>query len=284
MGVMHKRLYLFLAFLNIVSLALGSCGDALVTPPAPGPHQWTLTWSDEFNGPDGSAPDATKWNYDQGGGGWGNTELQTYTNHLDNAYIQGGNLVIQTKQETYINPVDGITRDYTSARLLTAGKFAQAHGRFEARLKIPYGQGMWPAFWLLGNNISTVGFPDCGEIDIMENIGSEPSIVHGGMHGPGPSGINSRTAAYTLPDNRRFADGFHLFAVEWDTNQARFYVDSTLYGTVNRSDVVAGGQWVFDHPFFIILNVAVGGSWPGSPDSTTVFPQQMRVDYVRVYQ
>ena len=283
MGVLRKRLYLVLVFLTLIILSPIGCGSRLTAPPS-GPHQWILTWSDEFDGPDGSAPDPSKWGYDQGGGGWGNLELETYTNRLDNASLQGGNLVIQVKQETYTNPVDGITRDYTSARLLTAGKFAQAHGRFEARIKIPYGQGMWPAFWLLGNNFSSVGWPNCGEIDIMENIGREPSTVHGAMHGPGPSGTNSRTAAYALPDSQRFADDFHLFAVEWDTSQARFYVDGTLYGTVNKSDFITGGQWVFDHPFFIILNVAVGGSWPGSPDSTTVFPQQMLVDYVRVYR
>lgn len=283
-----KRLFLVSGVLAILLLWLLSCGGSAPpsAPPPPPPHEWKLTWSDEFDGLDGSAPDPTKWNYDQGWGeqGWGNNELETYTNRLDNAYLQGGNLVIEAKQETYTNPADGITKDYTSARLKTEGLFAQAYGRFEARLKVPYGQGMWPAFWLLGNNIVSVGWPTCGEIDVMENIGREPSTVYGSIHAPSSSGTNSHSAAYTLPSGQHFSDDFHVFALEWDATQVRFYVDGHLYQTVHKSDVTAGGQWVFDLPFFIILNVAVGGSWPGSPDATTVFPQQMLVDYVRVYQ
>jgi len=177
-----------------------------------------------------------------------------------------------------------VTRNYTSARLKTQGLFSQAYGRFEARIKIPAGQGMWPAFWMLGNDITSVGWPKCGEIDIMENIGKEPGTVHGSLHGPSTSGPTSDlSAAFSLPAGQNFAGDFHLYAVEWEPGTIRFYVDTNLYATFTSSQWPAGGAWVFDHPFFIILNVAVGGSWPGSPDSTTVFPQQMLVDYVRVY-
>ena len=143
---------------------------------------------------------------------------------------------------------------------------------------------MWPAFWMLGNNISTAAWPTCGEIDIMENIGKEPGTVHGSLHGPGTaSGTSDATSIFRLPPPQAFADDFHLYAVEWEPGVVRFYVDSNLYGTFTESQWPTGGSWVFDRAFFIILNVAVGGTWPGSPDSTTVFPQQMLVDYVRVY-
>jgi beta-glucanase (GH16 family) len=244
---------------------------------------WKLIWSDEFSTPDGSTPDLKKWTYDLGGKGWGNHELESYTNRPENARIEKGNLVITAQKETY-TAADGITRDYTSARLKTQGLFTQTYGRIEARIKIPEGQGMWPAFWMLGEDIPTVGWPKCGEIDIMENIGKEPGTVHGSMHGPNTAGPTSDlTAAFRLPAGQNFANDFHIYAVEWEPDTVRFYVDSNLYATFNSSQWPAGGTWVFDHPFFIILNVAVGGSWPGSPDTTTVFPQQMLVDYVRVY-
>ncbi|HEV1993280.1 MAG TPA: glycoside hydrolase family 16 protein [Candidatus Acidoferrum sp.] len=267
------------------ALLLFSCGGGatLQPPPATG---FTLVWSDEFNGADGSSPDASKWTYDTGvgGNGWGNNELETYTNRTKNAQIQGGNLVITAAKETYADPSDSVTRNYTSARLKTQGLFSQAYGRFEARIKIPAGQGMWPAFWMLGNNISSVSWPKCGEVDIMENIGKEPGTVHGSLHGPSTvSQTSDATAAFSLPASQKFADDFHLYAVEWEPGTVRFYVDANLYGTFTQSQWSAGGTWTFDHPFFIILNVAVGGDWPGSPDNTTVFPQQMLVDYVRVY-
>jgi beta-glucanase (GH16 family) len=244
---------------------------------------WTLVWSDEFDGPTGSAVDSSKWSFDIGGKGWGNNELETYTSRPANSHLEGGRLAIKVLKETFTGP-DKITRNYTSARLLTKNKFSQAYGRFEARIKIPFGQGIWPAFWMLGDNINTAGWPACGEIDIMENIGREPSIIHGTFHGPGYSGANGVGAAYALSNGQKFADDFHTFAVEWEPNVMRFYVDGLLYETRTPSDLPAGKSWVFDHPFFIILNVAVGGNWPGNPDATTVFPQQMLVDYVRVYQ
>ena len=245
--------------------------------------RWRLKWKDEFDGPTGSTIDSSKWSFDIGGNGWGNNELETYTSRTANAHLEGGSLVIKALHETFTGP-DKITRNYTSARLLTKNKFSQVYGRFEARIRVPYGQGIWPAFWMLGDNIATVHWPTCGEIDIMENIGKEPSIVHGTFHGPGYSGGKGVSAAFTLTGGRKFADDFHVFAVEWEPNVMRFYVDGNLYKTRTPADLPAGTSWVFDHPFFIILNVAVGGGWPGNPDATTVLPQQMLVDYVRVYQ
>jgi beta-glucanase (GH16 family) len=266
----------------LLPAVFGSFLSARPTAYADSPTVWKLVWSDEFDGPAGSAVDSNKWAFDVGGNGWGNNELETYTSRTANAYRDGGQLVIKALKETLTGP-DNITRNYTSARLLTRNKFSQAYGRFEARIKIPYGQGIWPAFWMLGDNIGTAGWPNCGEIDIMENIGKEPTIVHGTFHGPGYSGGNGVTAAYSLPSGQ-FSDDFHTFAVEWEPNVMRFYVDGLLYKTRTPADLPAGTTWVFDHPFFIILNVAVGGAWPGNPDATTVFPQQMLVDYVRIYQ
>lgn len=266
-------------------MLLLSCGGGatLEPPPLPPSSGWTLAWSDEFSGADGSAPDPSKWTYDLGGKGWGNSELECYTNRAQNAQIQGGNLIITAQKEAFTCS-DGTASSYTSARLKTQGLFSQAYGRFEARIKIPAGQGMWPAFWMLGNNISSTGWPDCGEIDIMENIGKEPGTVHGSLHGPSTSGPTSdATASFSLPAGQTFADGFHVYAVEWEPGTVRFYLDSNLYATFTQAQWPAGGTWVFDHPFFLLLNVAVGGSWPGSPDNTTQFPQQMLVDYVRVY-
>jgi beta-glucanase (GH16 family) len=244
---------------------------------------WTLVWSDEFDGPRGSPVNSSKWSFDLGGNGWGNDELETYTSRTANSDVEGGLLVIRALKETFTGH-DRMTRNYTSARLLTKNRFSQLYGRFEARIKIPFGQGIWPAFWMLGDNIDTAHWPNCGEIDIMENIGKEPSIVHGTLHGPGYSAGSGVSTAYTLPSGRKFSDDFHTFTVEWEPNVIRFYVDGILYKTRTPADLPAGTSWVFDHPFFIILNVAVGGGWPGNPDATTVFPQRMLVDYVRVYQ
>jgi beta-glucanase (GH16 family) len=177
---------------------------------------------------------------------------------------------------------DGIRRSYTSARLSTEHHFSKKYGRFEARIQLPKGQGVWPAFWLLGEDFSTAGWPACGEIDIMENVGKEPATVRGTLHGPGYSGENPLTTAYALPRGR-FSDGFHVFAVEWEPEAIRFYVDGELFATKTPADLPAGSRWVFDHPFFILLNLAVGGNLPGHPDDSTVFPQRMLVDYVRVY-
>ncbi|HEV8629331.1 MAG TPA: family 16 glycosylhydrolase, partial [Thermoanaerobaculia bacterium] len=242
---------------------------------------WQLVWADEFNAPDGAEIDRAKWVPEVGGNGWGNNELEFYRDDPANAHLESGVLVITAVNESYTS--GGVSRNYTSARLKTQGTFEQPFGRFEARIQVPYGQGIWPAFWMLGNDISTIGWPACGEIDVMENIGREPTVVHGTAHGPGYSGANGIGAPYSLPDGAPFADDFHIYAVEWEPEAIRWYVDEALYRTLTPADLPAGARWAFDHPFFMLLNLAVGGGWPGSPDATTVFPQQMLVDYVRVY-
>lgn len=252
-------------------LASATLALAVCAPTAP-PTEWRLVWHDEFDGP---ALDNTQWVRETGGGGWGNAELEFYTARPENARLADGHLIIEARQEPFGN------RQYTSARLKTEGLRAWTYGRIEARIRIPRGQGLWPAFWMLGDQCERVGWPACGEIDIMENIGREPVRVHGTVHGPGYSGAQGVSAARDLGSGA-FADDYHVYAVAWEAEAIRWYVDDTLYATVTPKDLP--GRWVFDHPFFIILNVAVGGQWPGSPDSTTVFPQAMLVDYVRVYQ
>jgi len=256
--------------------AVGQTKDSQ-TPPS----GWNLAWSDEFNGPDGSQVDSSKWVMETGGGGWGNDELEYYTTRPQNSFVHDGNLVIKALEEKYTG-ADGVSRNYTSARLKSQGKFSQKYGRFEARIKIPKGQGIWPAFWMMGEDIDKVQWPTCGEIDIMENIGKEPAIVHGTIHGPGYSGDHGISAAFSFPTEQRFADDYHVYAVEWEPETIRFYVDDHLYATRTPADLPKGSKWVYDHPFFILLNVAVGGGWPGNPDATSVFPQMMLVDYVRV--
>lgn len=265
--------------------AAGSSGGAGGDPLA----GWVLTWSDEFNGADGSAVDASKWIHDVGGGGWGNSELEYYTNATQNAVVQGGNLVITAttagaSSYTCSYPSSGPCK-YTSARLLSKGKFSQKYGRLEARIQIPEGQGIWPAFWMLGANIDSVNWPSCGEIDIMENIGKEPSINHGSLHMPasGSTTDSQLTGMFTLAGGAKLGDAFHTYAIEWSSSAIKFYVDDMLYETQTPQNAT-GRTWEFDQPFFFILNVAVGGTWPGAPDSTTTFPQTMKVDWVRAYQ
>jgi beta-glucanase (GH16 family) len=237
-----------------------------------------LVWSDEFNGPANSAPDPTKWTFDIGAGGWGNDELEYYTERRKNVYQDGnGNLVIKALNQKYKGS------NYTSARLLTQGLFTQLYGRIEARIQLPFGQGIWPAFWMLGDNINAVNWPTCGEVDIMENIGNQPSTNNGTVHGPGYSGAGGLTAAYTLPNGEVFSADYHVFAIDWSPTAISFSVDGNVYATKTPSDMPSGDTWVFTHPFFILLNMAVGGDYPGNPNSTTVFPQTMLVDYVRVY-
>jgi len=263
-------------------LATGTTCDS--TPPAPAAP--VLVWQDEFDGPKGATFDRTKWVADTGGSGFGNQEREFYTTRPENVALDGdGHLVITALAE----PVSTSYRcwygscRYTSTRLKTQGLFAWTHGRFEARIRVPRGQGMWPAFWMLGANIDTVGWPKSGEIDIMENIGREPGMVHGTMHGPGYSGAGGIGKPFSLPSGS-FADDFHVFAVEWRPYDVRWYVDGSLYHQMTPSNIPSGTQWAFEHPFFLLLNLAVGGAWPGDPDASTSFPQQMVVDYVRVYK
>ena len=238
-----------------------------------------LVMQDEFD-TDG-VPNKAIWGYDIGngnsntGGGWGNNELQYYTNRTENVKVENGYLLITAQKEAYKGS------SYTSARLLTKGLFEQTYGRFEARIKLPYGQGIWPAFWLLGANSDEVTWPQCGEIDIMEYRGQEPTKVLGTVHGPGYSGGTAITKSYSLL-NDRFDTGFHIFGIEWGPDYINYYVDNVLYNQITPSNVK--GEWVFDHPFYIIINLAVGGNFVGAPNSETVFPQTMLVDYVRVYK
>lgn len=262
---------LFLVILTVIPLGI----NAQINGAASNLPQWKLVWNDEFNGPDGSPVDPAKWEYDLGGWGWGNEEAEYYTDRTKNVYQENGFLVIQALRENY----EG--REYTSGRIKTKGRFELLYGRIEARIKLPFGQGIWPAFWMLGNDIDTNNWPNCGEIDIMENIGREPDIIHGTIHGPGYSGAWGPTGLFQTKD-KKVSDDFHVYAIEWEPNQIRWYFDDQCYFTIGPDDIL--GKWVFDHPFFILLNVAVGGSWPGYPDETTVFPQKMLVDYVRVYQ
>lgn len=234
-----------------------------------------LVMQDEFS-IDGQ-PDPDLWGYNIGRGqnGWGNNELQFYTDRAKNVTVKDGNLVITAHREDFSGA------QYTSARLLTKGKFEQAYGRFEARMQLPWGQGIWPAFWMLGADIDSNPWPGCGEIDIMEIRGQNPTVLLGTVHGPGYSGGQSISKSYTLT-NDRFDTGFHVFGIEWGPEYINFYVDDVLYNQITPAGVP--GQWVFNKPFFIIMNIAVGGNFVGPPNSETVFPQTMLIDYVRVYK
>jgi beta-glucanase (GH16 family) len=242
---------------------------------------WTLAWSDEFNLPDGSPVDPSVWNYDTGGSGEGNHELEYYTSGTSNAVIQGGNLVITARSDDAAQHQCWYgTCQYTSARINTAGNFSAQYGRIEASIQLPSGQGDWPAFWMLGNNIGDVGWPACGEIDILESINVATS-AHGSLHA---NNFNP-TASYTPADKVTLDKAFHTYAIEWDSQSITFLVDGHAYETQTQSAATCGGgDWPFStQQYFIILNFAVGGDWPGSPDGTATFPQTMKVDWVRVY-
>jgi beta-glucanase (GH16 family) len=240
--------------------------------------KWILDWSDEFNGAAGARPDPAKWVYDLGSTGWGNQELEDYTDKPENVSIDGrGHLAIRA--------IRSDSGTYTSGRLKTKGRFAVQYGRIEARIRIPDGgRGIWPAFWMLGDDISEVGWPRSGEIDLMENRGDEPSIIHGTVHGPGYSGDKGISAQIGLGGGARFSRRFHVFGVEWSPGLIEFFLDGVPRAKVSPAILPAGTKWVFDKPFFLLLNLAVGGDWPGKPDSTTGFPQTMLVDWVRVWR
>ncbi|APY89918.1 glycoside hydrolase family 16 protein [Streptomyces alfalfae] len=274
----------------LTTVALACCASALAGLPAgaqaaplsPAASAAVTTFSDDFNGPAGSAVDGGKWQIETGDN-VNNHERQYYTSGNKNAALDGqGNLVITARKENPENYQCWYGRcAYTSARLNTSGTFTQAYGHVEARMKVPRGQGMWPAFWMLGADIGSVGWPNSGEIDVMENVGFEPGTVHGTLHGPGYSGSGGIGAGYTLPGGEAFADKFHTFAVDWSPNKVTWSVDGNVYQTRTPADL-NGNRWVFDKPFFLILNLAVGGYWPGDPDGSTPFPNQLVVDYVRV--
>ena len=247
----------------------------------------TLIWADDFNQPDGTGPDSSKWIYDIGGGGWGNQELEFYTNSRANSYVISDPDALDGKALVIAAVKDPVYGTITSARLLTATKFQTTYGRIEARVKTTSGQGLWPAFWMLGSDIYTgVNWPDCGEIDILETINAS-TILYGTLHGPG----YAVGAQVPLPAGQNYSQAYHVVAVDWEPNQIQWSVDGTVYqtatpagGPAGTSSIPAGDPWEFnDSPFFILLNLAVGGDWPGSPDGTTVFPALYTIDYVHVY-
>ena len=245
--------------------------------PSAAAQSWQLVWSDEFDVP--GAPDPANWEHELGGGGWGNQESQAYTNSLDNSRVEGGVLIIEAREESLGS------NEYTSARLLTRDRASWTYGRIEARIKLPEGQGIWPAFWMMPQDSPYGGWPTSGEIDVMEYLGHETNRVHGTIHyGGGDIGHRYTGTSYTLASGT-FSDEFHTFAVEWEPHEIRWYVDDVLFQTQTTWTSAAGAYPApFDQPFFLILNVAVGGLWPGYPDATTSFPQRMEVDYVRVYE
>ena len=255
---------------NLLYLPTDSTG--YVTPASyPGYH---LAWSDEFNG---NSLNTGDWNYEQGGTGWGNQELENYTNRTQNVFVSAGHLVIEARQESYGG------NNYTSGRITTQGKQQFTYGRIDIRAKLPVSKGMWPALWMLGSNINSVPWPGCGETDIMELVGSAPAQVTGSMHwqqSGGSEGTYNNNFDLSSGD---FSQQFHVYSIIWKQDSLQFLVDDHLYVNGSLANVTSG-TYPFNSPFFFIFNVAVGGNWPGPPDNTTVFPQRMFVDYVRVFQ
>ena len=240
-----------------------------------------VVWNEEFNGPAGTGVDSARWNFDTGGSGNGNNELQYYTNGTSNVAQDGqGNLVISLRQENPNNFQCWYGRcTYTSGRIQTAGKFTQLYGHIEARAKVPGGNGLWPAFWMLGDNLGSVGWPASGEIDIMEFVGRTPNTVYGTLHGPGYSGGNSVGGTRNL--GAPVSNAFHVFAIDWSPDLVVWTIDGSEYFRATPASV-RGNPWVYDHPFFIILNLAIGGPFPGNPDASTPLPAQLLIDYVHV--
>ncbi len=269
-----------------IAFVLTACSPATLIPPptstpsatpSPTPAAWDLAgwnsvWNDEF---DGTELDRSNWTFDIGGNGWGNAEWEAYTDKPENVRVEDGMLVITAIED----PSLPAGRPYSSARIKTQGLHSWQYGRIEARIKLPYGQGIWPAFWMLGDN--NKGWPTSGEIDILEHVGKEPNTIHATVHAPGYSGGSGVTTSFEVPANT-LKDDFHVYAIEWQENEIRWFFDDQEYFKLTPADVP--DEWIFDHEFFIIMNLAVGGRWPGYPDDTTIFPQQMLVDYVRVYQ
>jgi beta-glucanase (GH16 family) len=238
-----------------------------VAAPAAHAQTWNLVWSDEFNG---TSVDRNKWTFEVGGHGWGNNELEYYTNG-NNSSIQNGALVIEAREEN----VGGMS--YTSSRMITRGKLEFTYGRIEARIALPTGQGLWPAFWMLGANIGSVGWPACGETDIMEHVNSE-TLTYGTIHWDA-----NGYASYGGSRNVGNVSAYHVYAVEWTPASIKWFVDGAQYHEANILNSINSTE-EFHRPFFLLLNLAVGGNWPGPPNSGTPFPARMFVDYVRVFQ
>ena len=284
-----KTLILMNTFLIALLLACKSPDAAPSAPPLPvvvtSPASTTspvlarkLIWADEFDKP--GLPDSTKWAYEVGGNGWGNNELQYYTSRrAENARVENGKLIIEARKEAYQE------KNYTSARLLTQGKTTWTYGRIEAFAKLPAGRGTWPAVWMLGKNIATAGWPRSGELDIMEHVGYDEGVIHGTVHTEAYN-HGKGTQKGSMVTIKNVTTDFHLYAIEWTTDQIDFLVDNQVYYTVQKSALGnSEAQWPFDQPFFLLLNVAVGGNWGGQQGvDDTIWPQRMEVDYVRVYQ
>jgi len=241
---------------------------------ASSPESWELVWSDEF---DGKELDAAKWKHETGGHGFGNNELQFYTDRAANAYLEGGTLVIQAQPEKFEN------RSYTSAKLQS--RAAWTYGRYEFRAKLPKGRGIWPAIWMMPSDMKKYGgWPQCGEIDILEQLGHEPNRVYGTLHYGNPHG--SKGASVALKQGS-LCDDWHDYALEWLPGEFRWFVDGELYQVQNDwFTSAAGSAWPapFDRDFYLQINLAVGGNWPGAPDAATTWPQKLRLDYVRVFK
>jgi beta-glucanase (GH16 family) len=247
-----------------------------------------VMWSDEFDGPQGQPPSPRSWRHETGGGGWGDQQAQEYTDAVANAQLTGeGCLAITARSE----PVDpeaaaGQIR-ITSARLTTQGLVAARFGRVAARIRVPLGTGLWPAFWMLGTDIDTAGWPGCGEIDVVEHVGSEPTTVHGTVHGPGFAGVGHGLSR-AHDTGVVLAEDFHVFAVDWQPQQITWSVDETEYHRITPSDLPAS-RWLFDHDFYVLVNLAVGGGWPGNEIcdpaafAKAVLPATMLVDWVRIH-
>jgi len=280
---MYKKLHILLC----TTLLLGACTPLLTPEPTQTPSPtsipsatpaggdrdgWNIVWHDEFDGPE---LDRANWNFDIGGNGWGNAEWEAYTDKPENIRIENGMLVIEARED----PTLPAGHPYSSARIKTQGLHSWKYGRIEARMKLPYGQGIWPAFWMLGDN--NQGWPASGEIDILEHIGKTPDTIYATVHAPGYSGGNGVGSKLVVSADSLKND-FHVFVIEWQENELHWYFDDQEYFKLTPADVPS--DWIFDHDFFIIMNLAVGGRFPGYPDKTTTFPQFMTVDYVRVYQ
>jgi len=286
---MNVKIHTLHALVLIVALVplhtgCGSSSDEVV-----GPERWILSMSDEFDGDEGTSPDPTIWAFDVGGDGWGNNQLEFNTDRPENVSLDGqGHLQIVALEESYMG------NDYTSGRIKTKGLVEQKYGRFEARIKLPEGQGLWPAFWMLGANIDEVPWPDCGEIDIMEFQGQRPERIFASVHGPGYSGADPISGDFELSGGETFGDDFHVFAVEWDPGRITFFLDGEVVNSVvtggeafhivRSTDVPSGADWVFNNEFYVLLNLAVGGNLGGPVGPDTVFPAKMLIDYVRFYE
>ena len=272
--------------LALAALLLCACSSASIKS-TPSPVAWTQVWSDEFDGAAGASIDATKWSYQTTDGckeglcGWGNNEKEYYTDAAENISLNGhGQLMIVARTAPagltcYYGPCR-----YTSAKVTTRDKMLAQPGRVVARIKLPRGQGLWPAFWMLGHGFPVTPWPACGELDIMENKGSQPATTSSAVHGPGYFGATPFAHSNTLASG---ADDFHTFAVEWDSLAVQFFVDNTAHYTITHSAIEQFGKSILDQPFFLILNLAVGGNFDGDPRSDAIFPATMLVDYVRVY-